>query len=513
MIAALQFEWAWQHPDKSRHLRDTNGEALFVHRRPKHLKANLQIVRTMVSNHPYHNWPLHVKLFTEEAVMAWKDAIQDIAQSPLPLGFTYTVELEGVDGKSGRVGSGRDGPISVKDEQFTSSYLAKSTAFLATNPPLHCSVCQEVLENYATDALSTALCPSPTCTAVSHLSCLSKRFLDADITTTALVPRGGICTSCNTYTLWGDVIRGCYRRNAGGIAPEEYDIPESDQGELYESDSEPGTKMVPPRSPIKNPIRPKVKCPVVKERKKVPQKKAARAGAVASSSEGELFDYDDVSSTDELPDTPRKRGRPPKSSPPAATPTTKRKAITQKGRPKQKNILCAGSPSSSERELFDCDVMQTTGPPESLRKRGRPKEKSLRPTSPSSDGEPFDVHISSTGDTPRKSKSGRPRNVSRSALGQPNAPDGPPPIPRKRGRPLKSSSIAIAGPSVPQPQSSKTVAVKRATQGRPKKLGKKHCSTDSSSGESFDFGAISDASSEHEHEHDVRLKPIPSKKR
>ncbi|KAF5386163.1 hypothetical protein D9615_002364 [Tricholomella constricta] len=115
--------------------------------------------------------------------------------------------------------------------------------------------------------------------------------------------------------------------------------PSATNHESTNVDSEPGTKMVPWRSPIKNLTRRKVKSP------KVPQKKAARLGAVASSSEGELFDFD-VSSTDKLPDTTRKRGRPRKSSRPAATPTTKRKATaspTQKGRLIQKDILCAGS--------------------------------------------------------------------------------------------------------------------------------------------------------------------------
>jgi hypothetical protein len=33
------------------------------------------------------------------------------------------------------------------------------------------------------------------------------------------VPRGGECISCREYTLWGDVIRGCYRRSASGATP------------------------------------------------------------------------------------------------------------------------------------------------------------------------------------------------------------------------------------------------------------------------------------------------------
>ena len=67
----------------------------------------------MISKHPFNTWPLHVKLFTEEAVQCWK-AFANIGP-PLPPGFTCSVELEGVDGKSGHPGSGRQGPIDVDD--------------------------------------------------------------------------------------------------------------------------------------------------------------------------------------------------------------------------------------------------------------------------------------------------------------------------------------------------------------------------------------------------------------
>ena len=61
-------------------------------------------------------------------------------------------------------------------------------------------------------SLSTALCPSSNCHAVSHLKCLSQYFVDQEDRPTTMVPRGGHCKSCKLYTLWGDVIRGCYRR-------------------------------------------------------------------------------------------------------------------------------------------------------------------------------------------------------------------------------------------------------------------------------------------------------------
>jgi structure-specific endonuclease subunit SLX1 len=85
----------------------------------------------MISNHPYNTWPLHVKLFTDEAVKGWQDAM-DVAMLPLPLGFTCNVELEGVDGKSGYAGSGRQGSIRVKDGN-----VLHFNARLA--PPLQCN--------------------------------------------------------------------------------------------------------------------------------------------------------------------------------------------------------------------------------------------------------------------------------------------------------------------------------------------------------------------------------------
>jgi structure-specific endonuclease subunit SLX1 len=145
-LAALQFEWAWQaclsgflyqltkmlninqHPHISRHLRG----ALFA-ATTRGVKMNIRcvsgvgialvcyscyisVLRKMISVHPYNTWPLHVKLFTEDAVRGWNDTAEEVGESaPLPIGFTTSTELEGVDGKSGKQGSGRKGPIEVTD--------------------------------------------------------------------------------------------------------------------------------------------------------------------------------------------------------------------------------------------------------------------------------------------------------------------------------------------------------------------------------------------------------------
>ena len=125
-VAALQFEWAWQHPWKTRHLKNPPGDggsgrgrALFGSGRGLWtLKARVNVVRTMLASHPYSNWPLYVKLFNTEAVKAWEEAGRRNGQ--LPMGFTSVIELEGVDGKKADVhaGSGRRGPIDISDGKF-----------------------------------------------------------------------------------------------------------------------------------------------------------------------------------------------------------------------------------------------------------------------------------------------------------------------------------------------------------------------------------------------------------
>ncbi|KAJ4000609.1 hypothetical protein F5050DRAFT_1803950 [Lentinula boryana] len=418
-LAALQFEWAWQHPHLSRHIRDGNGKVFTTSGRG--LKQNIQILRFMISIHPYNLWPLHVKVFTPQAMKIWQEFtnVRKVTKGKgkqkadadgsitLPRGFTHTVELEGVDGKSAG-GSGRTEPIDVQDEKFTSAHLNKHINLLASKEPLQCS-----------DPLTHALCPQHACNGTAHLLCLSQHFLNQG-PSDLMVPRGGDCPSCSSFVLWGDVIKGCYRRATGGavsVEEEEETLDKmynsdslaedfagssksnrkakgvtsprkkrerrsrkesstSSQGEEFDFDvvererysDEPGIGKSPRRiagSPSKlktgqihltlpTPVTPSASARTRKPKTKTPsttRKPVRRAKEAQESSEGELFDFDGVErlsfSEDEALKSKRKAGR-PKVLSAVPGPSSRLTGVVKRGRPR-KNSSSAGLSSNLSR--------------------------------------------------------------------------------------------------------------------------------------------------------------------
>ena len=100
-----------------------------------------------------------MKLYSKDARIAWEQLNAD--EPALPKGFSWTEELEGVDGKSGLVGSGRTVPIDVTDSaypikyvvtssilwsgDFTSEHLAKFEGLHRISDTAKCSICREAI--------------------------------------------------------------------------------------------------------------------------------------------------------------------------------------------------------------------------------------------------------------------------------------------------------------------------------------------------------------------------------
>ncbi|CAE6535791.1 unnamed protein product [Rhizoctonia solani] len=277
-LAALQFEWAWQHPYRSRHLRVTQtkqGKEVYsqIFKRDSKsnlLKTKIHVARTMLPIPPYSTWPLHVKIFTEEAKQIWDEVQKMKPNGPLPDGFTISVELEGVDGKArppvSRRSRARNGPIDVKDTEFSSSHILNSDINIKHM-----------------DHLRVALCPQGTCMTISHLDCLAQDFLSDPSNPRGLIPRGGVCKACKQYTLWGDVIRGCYRRARGPQQPTLEQEPDNNANEdnIELGDDLSGHFESPhiPASPHKTAKTTTIRATTSKKKKATPASRATRRRA------------------------------------------------------------------------------------------------------------------------------------------------------------------------------------------------------------------------------------------
>ncbi|KAF8160925.1 hypothetical protein B0H34DRAFT_358137 [Crassisporium funariophilum] len=451
-LAALQFEWAWQNPHLSRHLRDADGRIFAT--RGLTVKKNILIVRTMIAKHPFNTWPLHIKFFTEEAVQNWNATSSSNVAFPLPPGLTVGVELEGVDGKSGHPGSGRQGPIIVTDEEFTSAYLAKNTALIAAGGNLECTICCESVDSYAANPLTTTLCPASSCTAVSHLICLSQHFVSQESGATQILPRGGQCKSCNNYTLWGDVVRGCYRR----VPPTKNVHQDVATDDMFTTDNEDLDMLPTPKRKSRN----QSSSPSIKRRKLTKGKRNHKHAISTPSSEGETFDFNNIvssSESEEVDNSPVKRN-----------PGRLKKGLSGVGEdlvtPKRKTTRTK-SPSSSAK----------------IRKLSKQKE-IQRPVLPvlSDEGESFDFSgIASSSESD---------DVSTSL------------VRRKPGRPRKALPGVMDRPTTSKRAVSRKVGASSSTPGCGASKGKERediaKSSMSQEGEIFDISNISSGSGRNE---------------
>ncbi|PIL28766.1 hypothetical protein GSI_08810 [Ganoderma sinense ZZ0214-1] len=184
---------------------------------------------------------------------------------PLPLGVKVVTELEGVDGKSGKPGSGRSGPIDVSDAYFTTEHLRKASSIFVPDRDL-----REASSSSSSD----------------------------------IIPRGGHCASCNDYILWGDLVRGCYRRREGGVTPEV----EQDDGDEQDEDEDLGGQLFSDQREDEDDVVPPKASRSITSRRTIKQSKARGAGPSASkpapfstlappssSDEREHFDLDNIS--------------------------------------------------------------------------------------------------------------------------------------------------------------------------------------------------------------------------
>ncbi|KAK4688284.1 structure-specific endonuclease subunit SLX1, partial [Tremellales sp. Uapishka_1] len=257
-LTALQFEWAWQKPELSRHLRsriaDTRNETgpMFKKDAKRNwVERKVAVAHALLCLPPFSRLPLHLRFFTQFAESFFDQLVSPPSPSPshlkrktkpastieyppLPEGVTRLLDLGGVAGATGlrresTVGvTSQHGPIDVQDSAFRCGERVwlkwKSLQRrLEDGDQVVCRICCGIVD--LSNHLDFSLCPSPVvadsgpCDYTAHLLCLAKEFLaNTQIhqpSAVHVLPLQGQCPSCQTEVTWGEIIRSCYGRREG----------------------------------------------------------------------------------------------------------------------------------------------------------------------------------------------------------------------------------------------------------------------------------------------------------
>lgn len=202
MISALRFEWAWQHPKRSRRLNQVPGKKTTEKRFPYHIR----LLSEMLNTGPWCRLPLSIRWLRPDL----KGNIDFPRDKPPPIhmpilyGQVRSVKLSNKSKKSSK--SKKNKKSSSSQEENPDDKEADS----GTSTPLLCGLC---FENVPTsDQVS---CLSPKCGSVYHIICLANEFRSKSSSEKShFLPLDGHCAVCNMYLLWGDIIRkkkGCYK--------------------------------------------------------------------------------------------------------------------------------------------------------------------------------------------------------------------------------------------------------------------------------------------------------------
>ncbi|XP_048188484.1 structure-specific endonuclease subunit SLX1 isoform X1 [Perognathus longimembris pacificus] len=172
-VAALRFEWAWQHPQASRRLAHVGprlrSEATFDF----HLRVLAQMLRVP----PWARLPLTLRWLRQ-------DFRRDLCPPPpphVPLAF-------GPPPPRASASKPRAVPVTDKPDQGSET---------------SCSLCACVL----LDEEGPLCCPHPDCPLRAHVICLAEEFLREE--PEQLLPLEGQCPCCKNSLLWGDLISLC----------------------------------------------------------------------------------------------------------------------------------------------------------------------------------------------------------------------------------------------------------------------------------------------------------------
>ncbi|XP_058482112.1 structure-specific endonuclease subunit SLX1 [Solea solea] len=172
-IAALRFEWAWQHPHSSRRLSHVSRRS----RKESSLQFHWRVVSNMLRAAPWNRLPLTARWLKQEYRMDFEPSLQPPLHVPVAFGSVRAKKTQRQAGEE------------EEEEEMSRCFVCKGSV----------------------KSSETLSCFHPSCGMSSHLTCLAKRFLKSE--PSHLLPVEGECPRCRRPLLWGSLVRhkhGCF---------------------------------------------------------------------------------------------------------------------------------------------------------------------------------------------------------------------------------------------------------------------------------------------------------------
>ncbi|VDP03563.1 unnamed protein product [Soboliphyme baturini] len=166
-ICALRFEWAWQHPKKSRRLRDLH---LTQRCNETHLNYHLRILASMLAIGPWNRLPLTLRWFHEQ----------------------YKIQMPFTPSR----------PSHIPEVAGQIKIVRNKSSMACFDQEITCHICATEVTQHA-----PVRCSNESCKTFFHKICLARKFLENE--PKFLLPISGHCPVCSTPLLWGALIAAC----------------------------------------------------------------------------------------------------------------------------------------------------------------------------------------------------------------------------------------------------------------------------------------------------------------